>query len=268
LNPDTAMQNLLRGDVRHNGNTSIFSRSIARKCDIQRWVRRLAVHEERWMSMWPLKLRNISSTISSLGLSAEEKKSIAAQEPLGGPPLPHLDCREHENRDQIVSARVLCGLAKPHLNPKTPYRLKKARRGQKIHPREIITFSLQQPMTHLEPLRPQNISEKSEALSQSVCARASRIGPPPAPRFERGVLGRCRRLGCPECIQGSTMPGQVDRFQHVRCVDKYCAVCEISSTGRTLGTMRVRFTKLEVFAETLSERGDLRSPYQTDQLTA
>jgi hypothetical protein len=125
LNPDTAMQNLLRRDVRHNGNTSIISRSIARKCDIQRWVRRLAVHEERWMGMWPLKLRNIPSTISSLGLSAEEKKSLAAQEPLGGPPLPHLDCREHENRDQIVSARVLCGLAKPHLNPKTPYKMKK-----------------------------------------------------------------------------------------------------------------------------------------------
>jgi hypothetical protein len=27
--------------------------------------------------MWPLKLRNISSTISSLGLSAEEKKKVS-----------------------------------------------------------------------------------------------------------------------------------------------------------------------------------------------
>lgn len=53
--------------------------------------------------------------------------------------MPHLDCTERENRDQIVSTRVFCGLAKPHLNPKTPYKSKK-RRSQKIHPREIITF--------------------------------------------------------------------------------------------------------------------------------
>ena len=33
-----------------------------------------------------------------------------------------MDTREYESRDQIVRTKILCGLAKSHLKPKTPYK--------------------------------------------------------------------------------------------------------------------------------------------------
>jgi hypothetical protein len=67
LNPDTETQNLLqsrrRRGKRVNDRTK-DGKEARQECDIQRWVRRLAVHEERWIEVRPLKLR---SHISSLG---------------------------------------------------------------------------------------------------------------------------------------------------------------------------------------------------------
>ena len=62
LNPDTETQNLLRGRMpseQYVKNGTKNSEEARCECDIQRWVRRLAVHEERWIVLRPLKLRDI-----------------------------------------------------------------------------------------------------------------------------------------------------------------------------------------------------------------
>lgn len=59
LNPDTATQNLLQGRNAVGATRQQHGKKHDEMCDIQRWVRRLAVHEERWIAMWPLKLRDV-----------------------------------------------------------------------------------------------------------------------------------------------------------------------------------------------------------------
>ena len=61
-----------------------------------------------------------------------------------------------------------------------------------------------------------------QAIFQPVGARARRVGEPPAPRLERGVLRRRRDFGGTECIRGGAVSCQVHGLQHVGCVDEHC----------------------------------------------
>jgi hypothetical protein len=86
--------------------------------DIQGWVRGLAIYEERWVKVGPLKLRDIPSSVKLVaGDTWLRIKEFSAQEPLAEPLIPRLGCR-CESRHQIV--RPCLFACRAHLKPKTP----------------------------------------------------------------------------------------------------------------------------------------------------